>query len=151
MACERLCMEEMDVRSRSEATASKSRLAGLTMYYSGTDDVNKRQCSFAIIATIFISSFNWRDEKSSFQVGHGSISLREISLREIWLFSKLGQFRSEEVTAVMVGDALLALMAKSGRAAYNGPSSTLTLNNPFRESAVGLSTFLLSFIPTPTP
>ena len=31
------------------------------------------------------------------------------------IFSTYWQFRSEEVTAVMVGDALLALMAKSGR------------------------------------
>ena len=30
--------------------------------------------------------------------------------------------------------------------AYNGPSSTLTLNNPFGESAVGRSTFMFSFI-----
>ena len=31
------------------------------------------------------------------------------------MFSKYWRFGSEEVTAVMVGDALLALMAKSGR------------------------------------
>ena len=38
----------------------------------------------------------------------------------------------------MVGDALLALTAKSERvSAYNGPSSTLTLNNPFGEVRLG--------------
>ena len=65
-----------------------------------------------------------------------SIPLRGISLRESYF---LQQFRSEDITAVeeviavMVGDALLAVMAKNGRvSAYNGPSSTLTLNNPFR-------------------
>jgi len=57
MASESFCMEEMDVRSRSEATASKSREAGLIMGHSGTDDVNKRQHSLAVIATIFIGSF----------------------------------------------------------------------------------------------
>ena len=48
------------------------------------------------------------------------------------ILSRYRQFGLEEVTAAMVGDALLALMAKSGGvSAYNGPSSTLTLNNPF--------------------
>jgi hypothetical protein len=51
MACEGL-HEKMYVRSRSEVTASKSREAGLIMYYSGCDDVSKRQCSFGIIAAI---------------------------------------------------------------------------------------------------
>ena len=38
----------------------------------------------------------------------------------------------------MVGDALLALVAKKwSRSAYNGPSSTLTLNNPFGEVRLG--------------
>ena len=74
-------MEEMYVRSRSEATASRSREAGLTMRYLGRDDINKRQRSFAVIATIFIGS--WSDENSFVQVARYSISLREISLREV--------------------------------------------------------------------
>ena len=65
MACESFCMEEMDVRSRSEATASRSREAGLIMHYSGCDDINKRQRSFAVIATIFIGS--WSDENHLFK------------------------------------------------------------------------------------
>ena len=51
----------------------------------------------------------------------------------------------------MVGDALLALMAKSGRvSAYNGPSSTLTLNNPFRGKRGWAIYFYVQFYPTPT-
>ena len=65
MACESFCMEEMDVRSRSEATASRSREAGLTMHYLGRDDINKRRRSFAVIATIFIGS--WSDENHLFK------------------------------------------------------------------------------------
>jgi hypothetical protein len=58
MACESFCMEEMDVRSRSEATASRSREAGLMMHYLGRDDINKRRRSFGVIATIFIDSWS---------------------------------------------------------------------------------------------
>ena len=66
-----------------------------------------------------------------------NLAARDFASRDS-ILSTYWQFRSEEVTAVMVGDALLALMAKSGRvSAYNGPSSTLTLNNPFGEVRLG--------------
>jgi hypothetical protein len=41
------------------------REAGLTMRYLGSDDINKQQRSFAVIATIFIGS--WSDEKHLFK------------------------------------------------------------------------------------
>ena len=56
MFCESFCMEKMYVRSRSAATASRSREAGLIMGHSETDDINKWQRSFAVIVTIFIDS-----------------------------------------------------------------------------------------------
>ena len=104
------------MRSRSEATASRSREAGLIMRHSGTDDVNKRRCSFAIIATIFISSFNCQRLKIIISSRALFNLAGEISLREDLIFSTgIGNSASEEVTAVMVGDALLAVMAKSDR------------------------------------
>ena len=65
MLCEGFCMEKMYVRSRSEATASTSREAGLTMYYLVRDEINKQQPSFAVVATIFIG--NWSDENHLFK------------------------------------------------------------------------------------
>ena len=50
------------------------------------------------------------------QVARCSIPLRGISLRESLIFQQFGSediTAVEEVTAVMVGDALLAVMAKS--------------------------------------
>ena len=85
-----------------------------------------------------------------FQVGHFQSRFARFRFARFNFFNGL-QFRSEEVTAVMVGDALLALMAKSGRvSAYNGPSSTLTLNNPFREKRGWAIYFYVQFYPTPT-
>jgi hypothetical protein len=63
--CEGFYMEKIYVRSRSEATASRSREAGLTMHYLVRDDINKQQRSFAVIATIFIG--NWSDETHLFR------------------------------------------------------------------------------------
>ena len=54
--------------------------------------------------------------KSFVQVARYSIPLRGISLRESLIFQQFGSKEVtavEEVTAVMVGDALLAVMAKS--------------------------------------
>ena len=63
---------------------------------------------------------------------------------------QIENYCSEEVIAVIVGDALLALVAKSGRvSAYNGPSSTLTLNNPFGKRGWAIY-FYAQFYPTPT-
>ena len=82
------------------------------MGHSGTDDVNKRQRSFAIIATIFIGS--WSEENHSFDSALFNLAARDFASRGS-IFSKPWQFGSEEVTAVMVGDALLAMTAKSNR------------------------------------
>ena len=62
---------------------------------------------------------------------------RDFASRDLG-FSKLWQFRSEEVTAVMVGERTFGLGGqKWSSSAYNGPSSTLTLNNPFGEVRLG--------------
>jgi hypothetical protein len=55
--CEDFCMEKIYVRSTSEATATRSREAGLAMHYLGRDDINKQQRSLAVIATIFTGSW----------------------------------------------------------------------------------------------
>jgi hypothetical protein len=63
------------------------------------------------------------------------------------IFSRYRQFGLEEVTAVMVGDALLALMAKSGRVLPIMARRALDFEQPFlRVSAVVRSAFALSFL-----
>jgi hypothetical protein len=76
---------------------------------------------------------------------------RVLSLRDqIGLLKNAGSNLLSKYCRVFV-DALLAIIAKStSKVCRNVPMSTLTLNNPLGKSAVGLSAFLFSFIPTPT-
>ena len=141
------------MRSRSEATASRSREAGLIMRHSGCDDVNKRQCSFAIIATIFIGSLR-SDENHFSSSALFNLAARDFASRGL-IFSTYWQFRSEEVTAV--GHCRHGRRRTFGldgqkwsSSAYNGPSSTLTLNNPFGEKRGWAIYFYVQFYPTPT-
>jgi hypothetical protein len=92
------------------------------------DDINKQQRSIAVIATIFIGS--WSDESICSTSALFNPAARDFASRVLF-FQRAGSedinTAVEEVPAVMVGDALLAITAKSGRvSAYNGPSSTLT-------------------------